>query len=583
MVKRKKWKKQKRQARGEESGKPTLPPLERIETLAAHPFTPWIVFLLILPLLVSLWQSLYLAVWNDDHFMILRYAENLITSHMLSYTPSYGPDEGASSILLVILIALARLLTHADLYLLSKLIPFLFYLASFFATRSLLLRLGQSHLISILAGILVLASPVYLQYSMLGVANPIFLTFIFTTLILLLDTLNKPVWWRWFLLTLSMLAALYSRPEGVFFITSILLTTSFLALLQKEKRNAYLLITLLAGSLLAWYFLFKIVTFGHITPPPAYRKTLQLSEITLTGTLSYLWKLFFKTWYILIPAFILFSQQLFSTLKKRDVSSLTITSLILLAYALASILFRSLFSHDLGRYADYFLTPLIPFAFIMLTHLAQRFTRITLWQQILPFIITLGFLIIFIPQAKAGITLWEESITKTPFRYAYIPAGEWMRDHLCPSGLVASSEVGAPAYYSERRFLDLSGLANYTYARIWRENKQWLEEPAFPRIIRMDPRILTSIPSMQPFYTHFFQEEPDMVFAILNPPNYFLFAHPRFREEYVEVWRKQRQDAYRGYYAVYARKKSPCIQNVNFSEIILNGIPTPRDRVKTFW
>jgi hypothetical protein len=140
--------------------------------------------------------------------------------------------------------------------------------------------------------------------------------------------------------------------------------------------------------------------------------------------------------------------------------------------------------------------------------------------------------------------------------------------------------VGAPAFYSERQFLDLSGLTDYRFVRIWKENLDIMHnENYFYQLINTDPNEIISYESLQGYYEIFFDTEPDFVYFIANAPSYVIMVHPEFKENYEIVWLKTRQDNFRGYYAIYAKKDSSCIQDIDFDYVYVNEQLVPRSAV----
>ena len=95
-------------------------------------------------------------------------------------------------------------------------------------------------------------------------------------------------------------------------------------------------------------------------------------------------------------------------------------------------------------------------------------------------------------------------------------------------------------------------------------------ESNFKILVKLDPRIIANGVDMQEYYSRFFAAKPDFVFAIGNAPSYILMVHPEFQKEYKLIWLKNRKDAFRGIYLIYARINDSCVKNIDFSKTYIN-------------
>jgi len=525
---------------------------------------------------------LYQEVWADDYFITFRYVDNFMHHHVIGYNAGQR-DEGLSDILFVVLIAAARAVTRIPIYPLIKLVGLALALPAFVLVHRLLRRFVPVRAWLLPAMVLIAADAAMAIYAVLGVSNTLFLATMFGALVCFVEGTTVRIGPRRVpVYPLLVLANMYTRQEGILLALAIaasLLVVSYVrersgvlgALRGAARRHGAEL--LLLGGCLAVFLLFKLLYFGHLASPPSLRKATRFEDITGDYVLDNLGNIAARYWF-LVPGTGLF---FLSRRAWRDQLPFTIVAGLLVA---AHLVLRVALQPDTGRYFNQLAVLLYVVAFAgyfwAFEAVSQQGPEQREQALVVASIVLVGVLGLQAWRLRDAVADWHGLHDRLPVDFAYIPAGKFVKEHSCEQGSVASSEAGAPAYFSERRFVDTSGLTDYRFARVWRETPQLADEAAYGELVGRDPAAILTIPSLKEYYRLFFEANPDFVFVIANPPSYVLAIHPDFQRRYAEVWRKQREDDTRGYYALFANVRSPCVRNVDLSEVVVNDMPRPR-------
>jgi len=499
--------------------------------------------LLLSIILVSTFVGLYSVVWADDHYMSLKYSESFANGCGIAYNCG-TPDEGASSIMLIVTIGIAYFFTHGSLYFLAKFIPFLFVIPTIYFMYKILGKYIENKLFLWFSIIFIFLDVNFLLYSVLGTSNMIFQASLFCIIWFFIED-KKFFGIKAYLIPLVF--HLFTRQEAIFTLFALVAYEGLHAFFKKDKEKMYLTGALIGIGIL--FLCFKVWYFGELSSPPSIRKLSSLSGLSFGMVLTNLMNII-TTYFYMIPGFI----ALFSDRKVwNKMQSLMLFSMFFIG---AHILIRITILPDVGRYFNQ-VAGLI-FILSMMGYYKIYLSLKGLSSESIMRVILFIILAITAVYSFQQVNMTKGVLASTPVFFAYCPAGEWIKEHSTKDAIVASVEVGCPAYESQREFYDLSGLTDYENARIWKKNSGlFLEQDLnYYQLVKEDPARIVNIPELQPYYNRFFNEvSPDFVFVIHNPPSYVLRIHPSWAN-YEEVWVRTRQDNFRGYYAVWAKKDS---------------------------
>lgn len=500
------------------------------------------------PILILLmtFGFMYNTVWADDHFMTLRYAENFANGCGIAYNCE-TPDEGASSLMLIATIGISYMFTGINLYFLAKFVPFLFSILLLFLLYEFLNNYIKDKGFITIVLLFIFVDVNMLMYSVLGTSNPIFQASLFTTILFLFSRekiKGIPMYY------VPLIVHIYTRPEGLITLFAILLYEGFYGII-KGKREHQINIGFLV-ALMIIFFYSKLLLFGSIQSPPAIRKLSSLDGVTLQMFFSNLMNIV-RTYIYLVPGIIVF---FINKENWKEQQNLVIFSFLFIC---GHIFIRTTVLPDVGRYFNQVSILIYVIAFLGYYQMYKSLSEV---KNIFPLLVVAWVIFAFFSVGQ--IIEHKEQLDSTPVFFAYKPAGEFMKEHTTEDAIVSSVEVGAPAYYSHRQFYDTSGLTNYENARIWKQNSElFLEQKInYYQLLEYPPEQIYTLPELQIYYNRFFNVSPDMIFMIHNPPSYVLGIHPKFQEQYREVWRRTRQDNFRGYYAVFAKINSTKVRGI---------------------
>ncbi len=238
------------------------------------------------------------SAFVDDSYIFSRYAQNLAAGYGLVWTPGEPPVEGFTSVLWLLLIALASKLTD------SSVVAVAFWLGVTLGVLGLFLSWQAARLslpnelrtFSVAAPLVLAVSPLYARHAASGME---------TTLVMAL-VLLAAVLWTWdrfelsqrllWLVAVSFLAFL-ARPDALLLCASgtLWITTS-----QKGRNSGLWTFTsryaLPLMAVLSAYAIAKLLYFGSVIPLPAYMKVRPLAiyehanlvHFVIGGELSFL-------------------------------------------------------------------------------------------------------------------------------------------------------------------------------------------------------------------------------------------------------------------------------------------------------
>jgi hypothetical protein len=456
----------------------SLPPAVR---RALSPNTPvWIAAAILLCLALSVFLTIHAHRENgvngfplDDAWIHLTFARNLHTHHAFAYWPSDKPTAGSTSPLYTFLLAAGFAFTRNEKllsYVLGVACHALFLIALALWARR---RLGSA--LSAAAVVLLLGLDARISVlSVAGMETPLFLALVAAAFYLHLAG-------RWIALGIVLGLSVWTRPDGLI-LAAVLLTDGVLDRLtagsrrvgKSERRSEspgifprgndarrWLRVCVPLVGFVAAYGLFNRSLSGSFLPTTFAAKQVAYQFPMVHFLRHDVWDCFGDhIWLVVLPfalgAVVLEGARLLRMRPGVVRPEVGWMVGLVLAYGLFLP-----FGHRFERY----LVPALPACAIAGLSAVQRIARAArsasrlAWlsdlRPVLPLLLLGGlFLLIEEPvEAARDYAYW--------CRYHYTRherTGRWLAVHTPPSAVIATHDIGAIAYYSHRRIVDMAGL-----------------------------------------------------------------------------------------------------------------------------
>jgi arabinofuranosyltransferase len=395
----------------------------------------------------------------DDPWIHLTYARNLHDHHSFSYFPGEKSTSGSTSPLYTLLLAAGFSFTR-DEKTLSYALGILFH-AAFLVAAALWARKRLGGTVWAVAFVLFLALDA--RIAILSVSG------METSLFLLLIALAFWAWAekQWNALGVFLGLCVWVRPDA-FILAGVLLIATALGRLQKERKHAPPARTPLRpwllpfGAIVLLYFAFNLVTGGRIMPNTfaakhAYYTTPIVAFITHGVRDCFLSAGF----WVVTPLALLTVAAEALRLVRRQPPRYAAEIGWAIALPLAYVLYVPT-AHRFSRY----LVPALP-AVALLGLAAIR--EVVLWgttaKRSFTWVGPRGAVAALALAGVVGLQAWGARGAAQEYRefclYHYQRherTGRWLKEHTPEGAVVATHDVGAIAYYSGRKVLDVVGL-----------------------------------------------------------------------------------------------------------------------------
>lgn len=428
----------------------------------------------LIPVLMAIGISIYYLIYQhskngffsfplDDPWIHLQFAKNLVEYGSYSYFKDQVITSGSTSPLYTFLAALLYLLIKNEFILsyligivFSGLLTYLFFQLSKFEFKSDYAALALS--------VLIATQPKLGLISVSGMESTMFIFFLVAT-VYFYRSQN-------FLMTgVFSGLSLWARPEGLILISvlifdltvqKIFFKTEFADKFFKEKKTFQFILPI--AFLLIAYFTFNYTLSGDFFPNTykaklAYYFGSDRTNFLKRDVLDY----FSSKEFILIwIAFILNLIFIIRDITKKQYNK----SFLYLTFIIAFVLiyyFKLPFTHRFGRY----LMPIIPFYLFIAFDGFQRLliylqTKSKSDQSKSLNVIYLAFAGFTLVLSLNQISKNAEEIAFTG-KYHYdrhIKIAEWIKQNTRPDEIIATHDIGAIAFYSDRKIVDMVGLVN---------------------------------------------------------------------------------------------------------------------------
>jgi tetratricopeptide (TPR) repeat protein len=401
----------------------------------------------------------------DDPWIHLQFARNLVEHGSFSYFKNEIVTSGSTSPLYTFLLAGGFLFTKNEM-ILSYVLGIIFFAVSVFGFYLLSSFCFQKENWLALAAVLIFVLDRWLNFiSVAGMETTMYI-FLLVLCFYYYRKRNAAL----FAVTLGL--TFWSRPDAVAFLGAVIIDYALFIYMKKKSPKANELrtftkrelvkIVIISLFLLLGYFAFNLILSGSVLPNTYGAKLTYYAPETRSRAdfLKFeVWQYFTDSAYVLLIIPFLIAVLLILTDSVRLRYNIYLLPLIFIAAFVFMYWYKLPYAHRFGRY----LMPIIPFYILMFIYgtrelfkfLYKYFTEKT-------FVNSLNYIFI-------GITIVYFASSYYPHRELFaeqtrhisirqVAAGKWLKDNTPGDAIIATHDVGAVAYYSNRKIVDVAGL-----------------------------------------------------------------------------------------------------------------------------
>ena len=404
----------------------------------------------------------YLGFPLDDPWIHLTFAKNLAQYHSFSYYKNEISTAGSTSPLYTIMLAVGFLVTNNEM-ILSYTLGILFFCAAvYFFYRLSLLEFQKENLIAIIAGLFLVLDKWMTFVSVSGMETTLFIALLIAACLFYKRRQAIP-------LGIMLGLILWTRPDGVAFFAAIVIDYLYNLYLSKKDKNIKLFekkeLYKIAGFFAAFaalYFLMNLSLSGSLLPNTYNAKLTYYSPEFRSRTdflKNEVWGYFTSGAYgLMMAGFIIgLLTVLLNIIKKRSDKNLIY---ILFIFILIFIYWYKLpYAHRFGRY----MMPVIPFLILVSVSgfrtAAQLMANYFKSSQIANGISFIIFaLILFFSFNDYSDNKTEYTQECKWINDRQVVTARWLHDNTKETDVIGTHDVGAIAFYSGRKIVDVAGL-----------------------------------------------------------------------------------------------------------------------------
>lgn len=434
-----------------------------------------IAFLLLLSVILPYYYITYAFSVNnfysfplDDPWIHLTFAKNLAEYGSFSYFKNELVTAGSTSPIYTFIIAVGFLITKNEMWL-SYIFGILFFsLAVFYFYRTADQTFPKENWLAIAAALVFVFDKWLNLISVTGMETTLYI-FLLVACFYYYRKRNAVL----FAVMLGL--TFWARPDALAFIGAIAVDYLFLLYVKNRSpkenedvslfsKNDLLKIGAVSGGIIAVYFIMNLLISGSLLPNTYGAKVGYYSPEfkSRTDFLKFeVWEYFTESAYLLlfIPFIFAIVKLLNDSVRFKYNHNLAAAVFI---FALIFIYWYKLpYAHRFGRY----LMPVLPF-YIMLAVYGGRlfFKWLSEYLSVKKLVNALNFILLITTifyfaseYNKNKITFADQS------RHIYIrqvEAAKWLKNNTPEGSIIGTHDVGAIAYYSDRKVVDVVGLIN---------------------------------------------------------------------------------------------------------------------------
>ena len=405
----------------------------------------------------------FLSFPLDDPWIHLQFAKNLIDYHSFSYFKDQIVTAGSTSPLYVFVLVFGFLFTDNEMILSYVTGTIFFALAALIFYKLSLAEQNNNIIYALLITLVFILCPGINFIALSGMETTMFI-FLLLLGVYFYKTLN-PV-----LLGITLGLIFWSRPDGIAFIAAIAADYIIQKWIVKENEkrplfssNEIIKITGIFLIFLFSYFAMNLYLSGTILSNTYGAKVAFYTDtdVRITFLKVYIWDFFTEGSFVfLLPGFVIILIKSVYDLFKRKYNSYSIYLLFIFIFIFIYLVKIPLFS----RFGRYFM-PMIPFyiiismsGYILIVDLLKGFLKNLLIRKIIISVIL--FLVVIITAMN-----YKEKSDYYAYHCKYIyerhvKTAQWLRDNTNENDVIATHDIGAIGFYSNRKVIDIVGLIN---------------------------------------------------------------------------------------------------------------------------
>ncbi len=408
-------------------------------------------------LLFSIWLLVYAHRANhgidgfplDDPWIHLTYARNLAFHHSFSYFPGDPVTGGSTSPLYTLLLAAGFHVTHNE-KLLSYVLGLVFH-AGFLGMAALWGRARLGDAVWAAAFVLILALDARIAIlSVSGMETSLFLFLV------------AAAFWAWaesraIVLGLALGLGVWTRPDMMILAGSFALVMVAKRARHREKpgREFVWRAAIPFAALVLLYFVFNRITAGAFFP-----NTLRAKHAFYNDTKSFFLAhgvrdaVLTSAFWLLTPlAFVAIGREIVRWLRRRPAPCMAEA-----AWAVGLVLAYVCFVPFAHRFSRYLIPALPAIALLGLLLIRGAFASVS-WRA--PRGLGVAAILCVMVGAQVARKPTAAQMFQSNCAYHFVRherCGRWLGENTPPTAVIAAHDVGAIAYYSERRVVDMVGL-----------------------------------------------------------------------------------------------------------------------------
>lgn len=398
----------------------------------------------------------------DDPWIHLTFARNLFEHMSFSYFKDEMVTAGSTSPLFTLLESFGFFFTKNEMVIGYALGVFFLVLSAVVFYRLAVVEMSRDLVFALLVTGLFVIDKWMIFISLSGMETTMFILFL-----LLASYFYRKR--KGLLLGVTMGLIVWTRPDGFAFIAALMLDYAFLRVYSKRDigiqlftgKDLRLMILSFAG-IIGLYFLMNLILSGSILPN-TYNAKLTYYSPEFRSRWDFLhyevWNYFTEgSYYVLMIGFLFSTGKLFHDIYKRNYNQNALYIFFVLVFVLVYFI-QMPYAHRFGRY----MMPLIPFFILVstigfrdLARLINRYANNPLFSKSLFYILVSVTFFIGAQDYDEKDTLFKDSC-----QYIYsrqVKAAEWLKKYTNANDIVATHDIGAIGYYSERKIIDVAGL-----------------------------------------------------------------------------------------------------------------------------
>lgn len=404
----------------------------------------------------------------DDPWIHLQFAKNIAEYGSFSYFKNEVVTAGSTSPLYTLLLAAGFIVTKNEMWLSYVTGIIFFALSVYFFYRLSSVTFPKENWLAIAAALLLVFDKWLNLITVTGMETTMYI-FLLVACYYYYRKMNAVG----FAVTLGL--TFWTRPDALAFIAAIAIDYFFRVYLKSrspkentevnlfDKKDLYKIAGIF-GFIMAAYFIMNFIISGSLLPN-TYGAKIAYYSAEFRSRAEFLkvevWDYFTESAYILIfIPFVFGVVKLFSDSFRLRYNPL-IPALLFIAFLIFMYWYKLPYAHRFGRY----MMPIFPFYILLAVYGGREFFK-WLANYIGDTKLVNGLNIILL----AGTIIYSaagyneiKKVYQEQSRHIYIrqvTAAKWLKENTPEGSVIATHDVGAVAYYSDRKVIDVVGLIN---------------------------------------------------------------------------------------------------------------------------